>query len=122
MKTIVVIHGFGVTGLGEWNITTGLIQAGVQANFFHVFWGAEAKQGNFPPPDRPLAVTIPALLLLIPNYFEVVFAVPKIAQAVAEFLVWLREIDFVNSKDIHIIGHSLGAHMAGEIANDYKVW
>ncbi|XP_026666971.1 pancreatic triacylglycerol lipase-like, partial [Ceratina calcarata] len=49
------------------------------------------------------------------NYVYVASQVPAIGKAVAEFLEKLFTFDAIDLNTFHVIGHSLGAHVAGHI-------
>lgn len=120
--TVVVIHGYGVNGSQEWNITAGLLEAGVEANYFLVVWSYYAGETAFPSPNTPLLVT-PSGIKQVPNlYVQAAKHSQTVAQATARFFVWLHDIGYINGENIHLIGHSLGAHLAGDIGRLYRAW
>lgn len=47
------------------------------------------------------------------NYFTAVSGVPDVGWHLGNFLVWLRNNFNLNWNNIHVVGHSLGAHIVG---------
>ncbi|XP_026291805.1 lipase member H-like isoform X2 [Frankliniella occidentalis] len=55
-----------------------------------------------------------------PNYVEARAHVSGVAKLVAELLDTLLSDGLLRHKDVHIIGHSLGAHVAGTVGKNVK--
>ncbi|XP_065216920.1 phospholipase A1 2-like isoform X2 [Planococcus citri] len=92
---VLIIHGFISDGEEKW--TKELVQAYLKrkdAVVGVVDWSSTAK-------------TI--------NYFDAVDAVPNVADQLIRFIKLLIKEFQVKPKNIHIIGHSLGAHIAGNV-------
>jgi dienelactone hydrolase len=60
------------------------------------------KLGNPQPPE----ITAALYLLAVNN-------VPRVGKRIGKFISWLRSQNVVTFPKIHIVGHSLGAHVAG---------
>ncbi|XP_075970535.1 phospholipase A1-like isoform X2 [Anticarsia gemmatalis] len=54
-----------------------------------------------------------------PNYFTVVTSVPTVGSHIAKLIKWLTTHSLTYSK-LHLVGHSLGAHIAGNIGKETK--
>ena len=48
------------------------------------------------------------------QYPRAVRNVPRVGDLVAEFILWLTNDAAVSLSDVHVIGHSLGAHVSGD--------
>lgn len=58
---------------------------------------------------------IPTPLTTLPGYVEVVLKIVDIVgERIACFIIWLNNEMVLEFNDVHIIGHSIGAHVAGE--------
>ncbi|KAL1023096.1 hypothetical protein UPYG_G00036360 [Umbra pygmaea] len=93
-KTFLVIHGWTVSGLFEsWvgKLVSALYEREQDANVIVVDWLYTAQ-----------------------NHYPVVAQKTKIVgQEIAHFIDWLEEATNIHLKNLHLIGYSLGAHVAG---------
>ncbi|XP_045101020.1 pancreatic lipase-related protein 2-like [Portunus trituberculatus] len=98
--TVVVVHGFGDHGDKGWAVTakTELLKLG-SYNVICVEWGR-------------LAVS--------PWYPSAVNNVPKVGNLTAHLLDWLHEAAGMQAAEVQVVGHSLGAHVAGAIGQNLK--
>lgn len=53
------------------------------------------------------------------NYFSTANAVKNVGIVIGHLLMRLTYLNFVSSEMIHLIGHSLGAHVAGSAGYTY---
>lgn len=93
-KTFIVIHGWTITGMYEsWvpKLVTALYEREPTANVIVVDWLTRAQQ-HYP--------TSAAYTKLV-------------GRDVAKFVVWLRDVLDYPWDNIHLVGYSLGAHVAG---------
>lgn len=102
LPTILIIHGFRSNVSSEMPqvLKNAFFQSNLSLNVIVVDWGPL----SFPlPPEQ----TAWLYHLVPPN-------VPIVAKRVAEFILFLQKANFINKlDDIYMIGHSLGAHVAG---------
>ncbi|XP_063884042.1 pancreatic lipase-related protein 2-like [Scylla paramamosain] len=98
--TVVVVHGFGDHGNEGWPVTgkTELLKLG-SYNVISVEWSKLAVS-----PWYPTAV----------NY------VPKVGILTARLLDWLHEAAGMQAAGVQVVGHSLGAHVAGAVGQNLK--
>ncbi|KAG9343205.1 hypothetical protein JZ751_014184 [Albula glossodonta] len=93
-KTFLVIHGWTVTGMFE-NWVAGLVAALYRrepgANVIVVDWLSTAQD----------------------HYLNAAFSTQPVGQDVAHFIDWLEVTAKLPLKNLHLIGYSLGAHVAG---------
>ncbi|XP_071534496.1 pancreatic triacylglycerol lipase-like isoform X2 [Panulirus ornatus] len=96
--TVILIHGFAVKGDSGWCIKAKeeLLRLG-SYNVISVDWAKLAAA-----PWYPIAVA----------------SVPKVGAHAAEFLEWLASAGGLDVSQLVVAGHSLGAHIAGALANN----
>ncbi|XP_059563255.1 endothelial lipase [Myotis daubentonii] len=97
-KTFFIIHGWAMTGiLGEWlyKLVSALRTRERGANVVVVDW-------------LPLAHQL---------YIDAVNNTKTVGHSIARMLDWLQEKDGFSLGNVHLIGYSLGAHVAGYAGN-----
>nr|KAF6358416.1 lipase G, endothelial type [Pipistrellus kuhlii] len=97
-KTFFIIHGWAMTGiLGEWlyKLVSALRTREREANIVVVDW-------------LPLAHQL---------YADAVNNTKTVGHSIARMLDWLQEKDGFSLGNVHLIGYSLGAHVAGYAGN-----
>ncbi|XP_016080613.1 PREDICTED: endothelial lipase [Miniopterus natalensis] len=100
-KTFFIIHGWTVSGIfGEWlyNLVSALQTREKEANVVVVDW-------------LPLAHQL---------YTDAVNNIRVVGHNIAGMLDWLQEKDGFSLANVHLIGYSLGAHVAGYTGNFVK--
>ncbi|XP_007899210.1 lipoprotein lipase [Callorhinchus milii] len=93
-KSFLIIHGWSVSGMFEsWihKLVTALYQREPAANVLVVDWLNRAHQ------HYPIAAQNTVL----------------VGEDIAKFLNWIKELVNVTLDNVHLIGYSLGAHVAG---------
>ena len=67
------------------------------------------------------ALAIPNAPYIAPIFYPIVVNnVATTGQRVGDFLVWLNKLNAVDSNRVHIIGFSLGSHIAGKAGDVVK--
>ncbi|TMS03234.1 Endothelial lipase [Larimichthys crocea] len=93
-KTIFIIHGWAMSGMFEsWmqKLVSAVMQRETEANVVVVDWISFAQQ----------------------LYHDAVNHTNTVGQDIAAMLNWLQEEQQLPLKNVHLIGYSLGAHVAG---------
>uniref|UniRef100_A0A8C1N6Q9 triacylglycerol lipase n=1 Tax=Cyprinus carpio TaxID=7962 RepID=A0A8C1N6Q9_CYPCA len=101
-KTILIIHGWAMSGMFEsWmhKLVAAVQRRESEANVVVVDWLGLAHQ----------------------LYPDVVNHTRRVGQSIATLLDWLQEEVQLQLKDVHMIGYSLGAHVAG-YAGTFSFW
>lgn len=95
-KTYFIAHGFLETGERPWmkNMTQSLLRK-EDVNVIIIDWG----KGSMPP------------------YTQAVANIRPVGRIAAMLIYALRVVAGINTENIHLIGHSLGAHLTGYIGN-----
>ncbi len=90
--------------------------SGIEANLIVVGWDSLST------PKSPGGFL--HSLDFVTGYFLVIPNIPIAAARVADFISWLVEINALSLSQTHLIGHSLGAHVAGETGKfiQAKLW
>ncbi|KAK8405535.1 hypothetical protein O3P69_001831 [Scylla paramamosain] len=98
--TVVLIHGFSSHGYNGWAVDgkTELLKLG-SYNVISVEWGK---------------------LAVAPWYPAAVNHVPQVGELTARLLDWLHEVAGMQGAGVQIVGHSLGAHVAGAVGQNLK--
>ncbi|XP_035710285.1 lipase member H-A-like [Folsomia candida] len=109
-KTVFIIHGFRSSYLSEMSqiVKNAYLSSHFHYNYIVVDW---EKLGNPQPPELTSSL-----------YFLAVKNVPIVAQRVAEFVSWLKDSGFLVLDQIHMVGHSLGAHVSGLAGRNLQAW
>ncbi|XP_051472683.1 pancreatic lipase-related protein 2-like [Apus apus] len=98
-KTSFIIHGFGSTGKEGWVVEMCLLLLEVEnTNCIAVDWSDGAKG----------------------TYVAAVNNIRVVGAEVAYFLETLQKIFRYSPRETHLIGHSLGAHTAGEVGRRFQ--
>lgn len=97
------------------------IPSGVPSNSFYFSWSKSSGSGRVPPYEKTLDITLDEALLLAPTYVYIVkVALPIVWRRVGEYISWLTDLGLVIPQDVHVVGHSLGAHVAGGAGRIYR--
>ncbi|TRY54419.1 hypothetical protein DNTS_023690 [Danionella cerebrum] len=94
VKTILIIHGWTMSGMFEsWmhKLVTAVQRRESEANVLVVDWLSLASQ----------------------LYPDAVNHTRRVGQSIATLLDWLQNEEHLRLEDVHMIGYSLGAHVAG---------
>lgn len=99
-STVVLIHGFANQGYSGWPVDgkTELLEQG-SYNVISVDWSKLAAA-----PWYPTAVNF----------------VPQVGELTASLLDWLNEAAGMKAAGVQVVGHSLGAHVAGAVGQNLK--
>ncbi|OXA61527.1 Endothelial lipase [Folsomia candida] len=108
-KTTFVIDGFlshGNTPMSQ-TIKDALVKTRPSENVIVIDWGALSGSGN------PIVAL--NLLRTSQTYLFVLGNVGPVGRKVAEFVNYLAKVASIEPSQMHVIGHSLGAHIAGAV-------
>lgn len=102
LRTTVVIHGYGhdITDKLYDNVARALLDVGAATNVLAVDWGTLCPK---------------------PFYLSARSRVAAVGGRVADLLGLLVDADLARLADVHLVGHSLGAHVAGVAGRRHKV-
>ena len=131
-KTVILVHGFLSNSYGQATLIEHLFEKSNDINLITVDWSYLAKSNNnkiyeYQKRRKKRMTKVNGIVksaVLASNYVEAF----KNRHAVAEELHHLLKFvtikvgreDKISPENIHIIGHSLGAHVAGEAAYYYQ--
>ncbi|OXA54581.1 Inactive pancreatic lipase-related protein 1, partial [Folsomia candida] len=112
-KTLFLIHGFISNSQTHMPVTlrNEYLCSGLNYNVITVDWGLLSL-----PAESPL--TIPVILKSFP---VVVQNIPRVSKRIAKFIEFLVDQDFSTLQQIHLVGHSLGCHVAGQVGHRIQI-
>lgn len=90
-----------------------------RANYLFFDWNQTPANSIFPPDQRD-TVEYPMLRYPESNYYLLTQWAPRYAIFAAKSLLFLRDKGYVRGSDLYIFGHSIGAHMAGQVASLFR--
>ncbi|OXA44690.1 pancreatic lipase-related protein 2 [Folsomia candida] len=108
--TIVYLHGFLTSEeiLFQKPLISSVTDSLVVDNFIIVDWRTLAGKPGFP-------LDIPIQYVLAINNIKTA------GKRVANFIAWLTYNNYLNLDRVHIIGHSIGAHLSGRVGTEIQL-
>ncbi|ODM89345.1 Lipase member H [Orchesella cincta] len=105
-KTVFLIHGFWTNSSSPMPTTLkkAFLEASVPFNLIVVDWGLLSK------PEPPKVLYAPVAYSMV-----VKRSIPIVYNRIADFIRFMRASNYTSLKKLKIIGHSLGAHVAGGV-------
>ncbi|OXA44628.1 endothelial lipase [Folsomia candida] len=108
--TVINLHGFvsPMSYIFSEKLIIPITESKIVDNFIIVDWSKLSGKVLFPP-DIPL------------EYLAAIKNIKTTADRITNFIAWLTYNNYLNLDRIHIIGHSLGAHLAGRIGTEIQL-
>lgn len=89
------------------------------ANYLYLDWGQIWMEYIFPN-DTAIPTEYGGLNNPASIYYNMALRIHPAAEFAARALFYLWEIGYVSGDKLHIVGHSFGAHIAGQIAVEFE--